>query len=69
MEQVKIQRTKKKKESPTNLNLGITVSVAVYISFLAMSLYNNQFFMDKLLIVGAILSFTLLFKILNTTNN
>ena len=68
MEQVKVQRIEKKRESSINLNPGTIMAIVIYVCFLGMSFYSNQIFMDKLLVIGAILSCILFIKVVNRTN-
>lgn len=68
MEQLKFQRLKKETQSPINLNPGMIIAIIVYFSFLGMSYVNNQIFMDKLLIIGAILGCISFIKAMNKTN-
>ncbi|MGB5170162.1 hypothetical protein [Eudoraea sp.] len=68
MEQLKFQRLKKESQSPINLNPGMIIAIIVYFSFLGMSYMNNQIFMDKLLVIGAILGCISFIKVMNKTN-
>lgn len=68
MAELKFQSVRKKRDSYLRLNFGAVFSVLVYITVLTVSFYSNMFFMNQLLIAGAILFCILLIMALNKVN-